>query len=154
MPATENTSCAVFDVDGTLAEFDAARLGHLVHGVEKHWEAFHQAMADAPVLAPVAQLLRRLKDSGTTIVICSGRPSGWAEHTAAWLRKNDIPFDGLYLRAADMDQASDPEVKRALLREMRRDGFDPWIVIDDRSSVVAAWRDEGLVCLQCAPGDF
>ena len=34
------TPCVVFDVDGTLAEFDADRLGHLVHGVEKHWDYY------------------------------------------------------------------------------------------------------------------
>jgi beta-phosphoglucomutase-like phosphatase (HAD superfamily) len=146
--------CVVFDVDGTLAEFDAGRLGHLVHGVEKQWDAFHDAMADAPLIAPVAKLMRRLKDSGETIVICSGRPRGWAEQTIAWLRKHDLPFDGIYLRAEGQDEASDPDVKRRALSEMKADGLIPWLVIDDRSSVVEAWRAEGLVCLQCAPGDF
>ncbi|WP_417262339.1 HAD family acid phosphatase [Celeribacter sp.] len=146
--------CVVFDVDGTLAEFDAGKLGHLVHGIEKQWDEFHHAMSDAPLIAPVAKLLRRLKDSGETIVICSGRPAGWAEHTMAWLRKHELPFDGIYLRAADQDEASDPEVKRRALAEMKADGLAPWLVIDDRSSVVEAWRAEGLVCLQCAPGDF
>ncbi|PZX10745.1 HAD family acid phosphatase [Celeribacter halophilus] len=146
--------CVVFDVDGTLAEFDAGRLGHFVHGVEKQWDAFHDAMADAPLIAPVAKLMRRLKDSGETIVICSGRPRGWAEYTIAWLRKHDLPFDGIYLRAEDQDEASDPDVKRRALAEMKADGLIPWLVIDDRSSVVEAWRAEGLVCLQCAPGDF
>ncbi|MBU2889611.1 HAD family acid phosphatase [Celeribacter halophilus] len=146
--------CVVFDVDGTLAEFDAGSLGHLVHGVEKQWDAFHDAMADAPLIAPVAKLMRRLKASGETIVICSGRPRGWAEHTIAWLRKHDLPFDGIYLRAEDQDEASDPDVKRRALAEMKADGLIPWLVIDDRNSVVEAWRAEGLVCLQCAPGDF
>jgi hypothetical protein len=41
-------TCVIFDIDGTLARFDADRLGHLVHGVDKHWDAFHAAMADAP----------------------------------------------------------------------------------------------------------
>jgi beta-phosphoglucomutase-like phosphatase (HAD superfamily) len=148
------TPCVVFDVDGTLAEFDADKLGHLVHGREKHWDEFHIAMAEAPLIAPVAKLMRRLKESGETIVICSGRPRGWAEHTIAWLRKHDLPFDGVYLRAENHDEASDPDVKRHALTEMKADGFRPWLVVDDRSSVVAAWRAEGIVCLQCAPGNF
>tara|TARA_X000000950_G_C13617944_1_gene538125 strand:- start:133 stop:597 length:465 start_codon:yes stop_codon:yes gene_type:complete len=154
MTSTPLTPCVVFDVDGTLAEFDAAKLGHLVHGVEKQWDAFHMAMADAPPIAPIAKLMRRLKQSGETIVICSGRPDGWAEHTIAWLHKHDLPFDGVYLRAKDQDAASDPEVKRQALAQMQADGLAPWLVIDDRSSVVDAWRAEGLACLQCAPGDF
>ncbi|MCF7747935.1 polynucleotide kinase [Sulfitobacter sp. M39] len=154
MTSAPLTPCVVFDVDGTLAEFDAAKLGHLVHGVEKQWDAFHMAMADAPLIAPIAKLMRSLKQSGETIVICSGRPDGWAEHTIAWLHKHDLPFDGVYLRAKDQDAASDPDVKRQALAQMQADGLAPWLVIDDRSSVVDAWRGEGLACLQCAPGDF
>jgi len=154
MTQKDLTPCVVFDVDGTLAEFDAETLGHLVHGVEKHWDEFHIAMADAPLIAPVAKLMQRLKDSGEIIVICSGRPQGWADYTIAWLRKHNLPFDGIYLRDADQDDASDPEVKRHALAQMKADGLRPWIVIDDRSSVVAAWRAEGIICLQCAPGDF
>lgn len=154
MKTAAATPCVVFDVDGTLAEFDAGRLGALVHGKEKLWDEFHAAMADAGLIEPVARLLRRLKESGETIVICSGRPKGWAEHTVAWLRKHELPFDGIYLRGEDQDDASDPEVKRRALAEMKADGFTPWLIVDDRSSVVQAWRDEGLVCLQCAPGDF
>lgn len=147
-------SCVVFDVDGTLAHFDADRLGHLVHGREKHWKEFHEAMASAPEIAPVAHLLRQLKGAGETIVICSGRPEAWAAYTVAWLQKRDLAFDAIYLRPAGADSASDPEVKRVLLQKMRADGLEPWIVVDDRSSVVEAWRKEGLICLQCAPGLF
>ncbi len=146
--------CVIFDVDGTLAQFDADRLGHLVHGTVKHWREFHEAMADADVISPVAHLLRRLKATGETIVICSGRPEDWVEHTTAWLKKHGLGFDAIYLRPRDANAASDPDVKRFLLEKMKADGFAPWIVVDDRSSVVQAWRDEGLVCLQCAPGDF
>jgi phosphoserine phosphatase len=27
-------------------------------------------------------------------------------------------------------------------------------IVEDRSSVVEMWRQQGFVCLQCAPGDF
>lgn len=151
-PATRR--CAIFDIDGTLAEFDAERLGPLVHGPEKHWDAFHAAMADTPVIEPVARVLRRIRAGGDAIVLCSGRPAGWQAQTVAWLEKNDLPFDGIYLRPGGADEMSDPDVKRGLLADMRGDGFEPWIVFDDRASVVAFWRSEGLVCLQCAPGAF
>ncbi|MEP2718347.1 polynucleotide kinase [Pseudophaeobacter sp.] len=154
MSAENAQPCVVFDVDGTLASFDADRLGHLVHGEDKDWQGFHQAMAEAAVIAPVAHLLRRLRMAGEHIVICSGRPAGWSTYTEAWLTQNDLGFDAIYLRPEGQDRMSDPEVKRQLLARMRGDGFEPWIVVDDRSSVVDLWRAEGLVCLQCAPGDF
>ncbi|MBT9383506.1 polynucleotide kinase [Pseudooceanicola sp. CBS1P-1] len=146
--------CVIFDIDGTLARFDSARLGHLVHGEEKHWDAFHEAMAGADVIAPVARLLRALKAGGAAIVLCSGRPEGWQPHTEAWLAQAGLSYDGIYLRPGGADSWPDPEVKAHLLARIRADGFDPWLVVDDRASVVAFWRAAGLVCLQCAPGDF
>lgn len=147
-------NCVIFDVDGTLATFDAERLGHLVHGVEKQWDDFHDAMADAPAIVPIVRLLRHLKAQGEQIVICSGRPVGWQTRTEEWLRRADIPFDAIYLRQQDEDALPDPEAKARALARIRADGLDPWLVVDDRASVVAFWREAGLTCLQCAPGDF
>ncbi|SLN41305.1 HAD superfamily, subfamily IIIB (Acid phosphatase) [Aquimixticola soesokkakensis] len=146
--------CVIFDIDGTLAEFDAPRLGHLVHGTTKRWQEFHDEMAAAAVIAPVARLLRSLKAQGEAVVLCTGRPEGWRAQTQAWLAQADIPHDALYLRRRDEDHASDPEVKRSALSRIKSDGFRPWLVVDDRSAVVDFWRASGLTCLQCAPGDF
>jgi beta-phosphoglucomutase-like phosphatase (HAD superfamily) len=146
--------CVIFDIDGTLAEFDAPRLGHLVHGPTKQWQNFHVAMASAPVIAPVARLLHRLRSGGEAIVLCSGRPDGWREETLAWLTTMEIEHDALYLRDRTSDSLSDPEVKQVALNRILADGFKPWLVVDDRNNVVAFWRNAGLTCLQCAPGDF
>jgi beta-phosphoglucomutase-like phosphatase (HAD superfamily) len=147
-------TCVIFDIDGTLARFDADRLGHLVHGVDKHWDAFHAAMADAPPILPVVRLLRHLRAQGEAIVLCSGRPVGWQAQTERWLRQADIPYDAIYLRQPDEDALPDPVAKARALDRIRADGHAPWLVVDDRSSVVAFWRGAGLTCLQCAPGDF
>lgn len=146
--------CVIFDIDGTLAEFDAERLGHLVHGENKHWQSFHEEMATAPLIEPVARLLHKLKAQGDAIVLCTGRPEGWRSYTSAWLESMGIPFDALYLRGHDEDRSSDPDVKEAALKRIHADGYRPWLVVDDRTSVVTFWREAGLTCLQCAPGDF
>nr|WP_064781703.1 hypothetical protein [Thalassospira tepidiphila] len=141
-------------MDGTLAHFDADALGHLVHGVEKQWDAFFDAMDHAKPIENIEKLLRILHASGHAILICSGRPAGWQHRSEAWLRAHDIPFDGMYLRPMDADHRSDEEVKEDLLAKIIEDGFNPWLVVDDRRRVVDKWRDMGLTCLQCAPGDF
>lgn len=146
--------CVIFDIDGTLAEFDAPRLGHLVHGQTKQWDAFHDEMRAAPLIEPVARLLHLLRAQGQRIVLCSGRPEGWRKQTLAWLDAMGIVADAVYLRAPHEDAHSDPDVKRSALARIRADGFRPWLVVDDRSAVVAFWRAAGLTCLQCAPGDF
>ena len=144
----------VFDMDGTLAHFGADALGHLVHGVEKQWDAFFDAMDHAKPIENIEKLLRILHASGHAILICSGRPAGWQHRSESWLRAHDIPFDGMYLRPEDADHRTDEEVKEDLLAKIIEDGFNPWLVVDDRRRVVDKWRDMGLTCLQCAPGEF
>jgi hypothetical protein len=43
-------------------------------------------------------------------------------------------------------------VKRELLEGLDRSKI--LFVVDDRRRIVEMWRSEGLVCLQCAPGEF
>jgi hypothetical protein len=43
-------------------------------------------------------------------------------------------------------------VKREML--IGNDKGKVLIVVEDRNRVVQMWREEGLVCLQCAPGEF
>ncbi|MBT2786111.1 MULTISPECIES: HAD family acid phosphatase [unclassified Halomonas] len=147
-------SAVIVDVDGTLAEFHPHQVSDWVLGSQKQWEPFFAHMAEAPVVEAVARLVKILKAQGQQIVICSGRPDSHREHTQRWLERHTIPFDAMYLRPEGDDHVDDEEVKAALLNQIRRDGFAPWLVLDDRDAVVAHWRALGLTCLQCAPGDF
>jgi hypothetical protein len=52
------------------------------------------------------------------------------------------------------DHQTDVELKRAWLAEARANGGAPDMVYDDRDSVVAMWRAEGVPCFQVAPGGF
>ncbi|TVP47637.1 MAG: polynucleotide kinase [Halomonas sp.] len=147
-------SAVIVDVDGTLAEFHPHQVSDWVLGSQKQWEPFFAHMAEAPVIEAVARLVKILKAQGQQIVICSGRPDSHRKHTQRWLERHTIPFDAMYLRPEGDDHVDDEEVKAALLKQMRSDGFAPWLVLDDRDAVVAQWRALGLTCLQCAPGDF
>ena len=148
------THAVIVDVDGTLAEFHPTKVHKWVLGPAKQWDPFFAFMAEAPVIEPVARLVKLLKAQGQKIIICSGRPDTHREHTHEWLTRNAIPFDAMYLRPDGHDHVDDEAVKEALLSTMREDGFEPWLVLDDRDAVVAQWRALGLTCLQCAPGDF
>ncbi|CAK9883864.1 MAG: hypothetical protein XXXJIFNMEKO3_00238 [Candidatus Erwinia impunctatus] len=146
--------CVIFDVDGTLAAFDPDQVGHWVLGEEKQWDPFFAAMAEAEVNADLQRLAQMLHAQQQAIVICSGRPDSHRAHTEAWLTRHNIPFVAAYLRPDEEDHVPDEEVKARLLQRMRDDGYQPWLVIDDRQAVVDFWRQAGLTCLQCAPGDF
>lgn len=149
-----NSNAVIVDLDGTLAEFDHAQVSHWVLGAEKHWGPFFEYMKDAPVIENVLRLVNILKQQGQCILICSGRPESHKQHSIDWMIKHNVPFDGVYLRPDHADSMPDEEVKKALLAKIHADGFQPWLVLDDRDAVVEGWRNLGMTCLQCAPGNF
>lgn len=145
------TNAVIFDIDGTLANIDH-RLHHLYGGSPDRWTAFFSAMDDDAIVEPIRELLWCVRDAGKKVVLCSGRPDNYREKTEKWLAVNGVEYDALYMRQ-EGDTRADHVVKAQLLRELREDGYDPFIVVDDRQSVVDMWRDSGLTCLQCAPMD-
>ena len=157
-------SCVIFDLDGTLADCK-----HRLHHIEqrpKDWPAFFEAMVDDAPKEELAWLFRAIRNSKAPTrsvleteaqfpvpVICTGRPDNYREATQAWLLRHSLLPRSLYMRS-EGDYREDDIVKRELLAQIIRDGYDPVLVIEDRNRVVNMWRDEGLTCLQCAPGDF
>lgn len=138
----------IFDIDGTLANVEH-RI-HYVRGKKKDWKAFSRNMhLDTPIEA-MHELIRVLK-AHYRIVLCTGRNEADRATTVAWLEKHGVPYDDLMMRA-DRDYRQDVVVKREMLDQIGRENV--LFVVEDRSSVVAMWREEGLMCLQCAPGDF
>lgn len=139
--------CIIVDIDGTLADVEHRR--HFVAGNKPHWKRFFDAMVDDPVIEEVKDIVNRYVGH-YTIILCSGRPSDYEEQTTTWLKDNAIYYDRLYMRTAG-DYRSDVIVKREMLNEIRKE-FDIFFVLDDRQEVVDMWREEGLRCLQVAPG--
>lgn len=138
---------AIVDLDGTLADC-SHRLHHVTAGA-RNWPAFFAGICDDLPVDPVRQVVRSLaKDF--KIVLCSGRPEDYRAVTVKWLDDYAIPYDSLYMRPAN-DTRADHIVKAQLLAGIRADGFEPFIVIDDRESVVAMWRENDLLTLQAAP---
>lgn len=141
----------ICDIDGTIADCEHRR--HLVTGKHKYYEEFYSlTMQDDPIW-PVINVFNALQQAGYTGLMCSGRSDNWREDTENWLRQHDVRYTKLYMRSHG-DYRADEVVKYELLCRMRKDGYNPSVVIDDRNKVVQMWRREGLVCLQAADGDF
>jgi phosphoglycolate phosphatase-like HAD superfamily hydrolase len=145
------SNCVIFDMDGTLA--DNSHRQHHLTGAKKNWAAFNEGIGEDTPHTPVAELARILLRAGLSIIICTGREERYRRVTETWMTMHDIPGERIYMRA-DGDYRPDHVIKLELLAQIRRDGFDPLLVIDDRNSVVKMWRDAGLTCLQAAEGDF
>lgn len=155
MPSKRNhILCAIVDIDGTLADCHHRR--HHVEKTPKDWDSFfdHKLIMRDKLIKPVWEVVMALHER-FPILYCSGRRENERSITEKWLYKHGLwnhPRK-LYMRQ-DGDRRSDVEVKRELLAQIRKDCYEPIVVLDDRQSVVDMWREEKLTCLQVAKGDF
>tara|TARA_R110000823_G_scaffold32114_3_gene90721 strand:- start:1515 stop:1985 length:471 start_codon:yes stop_codon:yes gene_type:complete len=154
-----DTKVIVFDIDGTLADVEHRR--HYVNCAsrkDRNWPAFNAAMVDDAPMNDIIWMLKTFKDAGCTIIIASGRGDRDHDKTVDWLRDVagvDGLYEKLYMRSDTTENGtSDYIVKKRILDDMRADGYDPYMTVDDRDQVVSMWRDNGIRCLQVAPGDF
>lgn len=143
----------VFDLDGTLA-LNEHRLHH-IRKTPKDYDAFYAACVDDLPNMCVMRILDLLYRAGEVRVeIWSGRSAQVRTETEGWLAGYGIdPLLLTRMRPAG-DHQPDVNLKRAWLRDARRNGGGPDAVYDDRDSVVAMWREEGVACFQVAPGAF
>jgi len=141
----------LFDLDGTLARIDHRR--HLVQGGQKRWREFYAACPLDELNEPVAAAWRAHRYAGCGLWIVSGRSDEVRRETEIWIKQHDLQPDNLLMRQAK-DHQPDVSLKHGWLRSGRIPKDRVLCVYDDRSSVVAMWREEGLACFQVAPGDF
>ena len=142
----------IVDIDGTVAEIQH-RL-HFVKDVPKRWEEFYGNIENDVPIMPVVRLIQSLwSDRANSIIFCTGRTDNYKPQTVAWLTKHVFRPTNLYMRSAG-DYRDDSVVKLELLAQMRADGFQPILAIEDRKRVVDMWRANGIFCMQVADGEF
>lgn len=145
------TKAILVDLDGTLCNVE-----HRVHHVRskpKNWKAFNESMDKDESYFWCIELIAAMKDRGYKVYFVTGREDNFRGMTEEWLKRHNVMHDGLYMRRSN-DFREDADVKEELYRQEIERHAQVLFVIDDRKSVVARWREMGLVCLQCAPGDF
>lgn len=143
----------LFDLDGTLALIDHRR--HFVEKPDKvdaDWRAFYAACVDDVPNLPVVAAFHAIGIHHERWIV-SGRSDEVKAETEAWLFKNGIQPERLLMRSAG-DHQPDVKLKRAWILDGTIPSVDVLCVYDDRASVVAMWREEGIPCFQVADGDF
>lgn len=151
---------AIVDIDGTLADL-THRLHYLQETPKNHEEFFHDAVMDSPIES-IWKAVRILKASGHCVIILSGRPANTGNDTESWLLAEQymteslepLPFDHLLMRQTG-DHKPDDQVKRQLFEMMLKAGLkieSIKVVIDDRESVCALWREFKLPLIQVEAG--
>ena len=140
------------DVDGTLA--NSLHREHYLETKPKNWSAYYENALEDPVYEDIIWLVKLLKECGNTILIVTARSEDRREITTKWLNEKaglSGAYDKIYMRDID-DYRDDDVCKKDMLDAIRKDGYDPYLVLDDRKMVVDMWRNEGLTCLQVRDG--
>lgn len=144
----------ICDLDGTLCNIDHRKKWVNTEG-KKNWPMFFAGIKNDTLNKWCADILYYLSAyTYNDIVFCSGRGSETRKMTQEWLDKikyNEISlrYKNLFMRQTG-DYRKDYIVKEILLDFEILTRYTPYLVIDDRKSVVDMWRRRGLICLQCA----
>jgi hypothetical protein len=140
----------IFDIDGTLA--DTSHRLHHIKANPPNWDAFFAECVHDPLYEPIRELAQVVAAQNYKILLVSGRSDKVREQTEAWLDQHGVPYHELHMRA-EGDYRQDFVVKSQILDAILADGKEIALVVDDRPSVVAMWRERGLTRLQCRDWD-
>ena len=142
----------LFDIDGTLANIEHRR--SFLRKNPQDWKQFNAEMgADTPNHPIVSLYFTLWESSKYNIELVTGRSEEFRKVTEQWMVWNEIPFNKIHMRK-DKDNRADHIIKKEILDELIKLGYEIEFVVDDRQQVVDMWRANGIVCLQCDVGDF
>lgn len=117
---------------------------------KKDWNKFYETVHEDAPINGVVQWVKSLYDQGYYVCVVSGRPLDKAGvATEEWLKKHDVPFHRLFMRAAG-DKRDDVIVKQEILDKMPKNQIA--FSIDDRPRVVRMWRANGVKCYDVGNG--
>lgn len=149
-PSGFKSDILIVDLDGTLCNIDH-RL-HYVKNGNKDWKNFFKEILNDTPNKWCLDLVEKFNKQ-YSIIFCSGRSDNERKTTEDWLNTHLTHSYELYMRNRQ-DYREDSIIKEIILDFEILTRYKPYFVIDDRQRVVDMWRKRGLVCLQCAPGDF
>tara|TARA_Y100001958_G_C21046406_1_gene414192 strand:- start:273 stop:725 length:453 start_codon:yes stop_codon:yes gene_type:complete len=144
----------IFDLDGTLAIIEKRLKESSMKNGKINWKKFFSdelIKKDLPN-PPVIKTANLFHQNGFKIYIFSGRSEKTKEATIQWLKKYDIPYDLLKMRAKN-DTRPDEVIKKEFVVELSI-LENIFLILDDREKVVKMWRSLQLPCFQVNQGLF
>lgn len=151
MTTKDHNKIIVMDIDNTIANIEHRR--KFVATKPKNWAAFNAAMHRDTPYEDIVWLNKVFWERGCIVLLASGRGEESREVTEQQMKQFGIQYQKLYMRPPK-DSRSDSIIKKEILDQIRAEFGEPYMVFDDRNSVVATWRENGVRCLQVADGNF
>jgi phosphoglycolate phosphatase-like HAD superfamily hydrolase len=149
-PPLEPRQTVVFDIDGVLS--DAVGRQHFLEMGRRDWNAFFEACGADPVIEEIARLLELL-DGSLHVVLLTGRPLRVRPQTLAWLERYGLRWDLLIMRDWG-DYSHVTAFKRAVVEELRAEGFDLRLALEDDPQNHAMYVEEGIPCVYIHSGYY
>lgn len=140
----------IYDVDGTLADVSGIRHYVTDDPKRKNFQKFHAAASYCRPNMEIVEMAQATARFGIYNFVVTARSEMWRYRTATWLRKWEVPYAALLMRA-DGDSRGDVEIKRDILARIREKGYRVVYAVDDNPSVIELWRSEGIHT-QVVPG--
>lgn len=140
----------VVDIDGVVA--DASHRQHLLAGRKPDWSGFFDACVGDPLIAEVARLVDLLAP-GLVVVLLTGRPLSVRVATLDWLARQRLRWDLLVMRDYG-DYSASRAFKRRAVGELRAEGFDLRLALDDDLRNCEMFRSEGIPCVYLHSGYY
>ena len=150
------TKAIIVDLDGTLA--NCLHRIHHVTGSKKDFDAFYAGIPNDVPNEWCLDLVTKYYTIGPRVLFVSGRSEKCRDATLEFLYQKCglVWFEDevvLFMRKEN-DYREDWIVKEEIFKQDIEPYFDILFAVDDRQQVVDMWRRNGIVCLQCAKGDF
>lgn len=153
-------TAVIFDLDGTLCNCE-----HRTHLVKaKKWTEFYEAARYDKVNTWCSAILDSIHATSEiflndiSILFVTGRPETYRDLTVDWLNTHvplilDSKSSNLYMRK-EGDYRADYITKKEIYEKHIKEQYNVLFVVEDRKQVVDMWRSLGIVCLQCAEGEY
>ncbi len=146
-------SLVILDIDGCVVDSDH-RLPHLLAGDRETYNKLHPQDTAMHAGRYIYTLLKSF--GHCDILFVTGRREDAREFTLAQLNAvlgSEVEDWQLLMRPIG-DERHDTELKPWLIEEAGWSLDKILMVIEDRDSTVAMWRERGITCWQTQPGSF
>lgn len=128
-------------MDGTLCDVRSIR--HYVLGKERNYHKFHTESVNCPGNLDVVEAAQKDHADGRAVLIVTAREDTFSTHTTFWLGFQEVEYDRMYMRKRG-DFRPDYEVKKDILDQIRKDGYNVVHAWDDNPNVIRLWQEEGI----------
>lgn len=124
------------DIDGVIA--DARHRQHHLEGRWRDWESFFVAASHDSVIPEQVEFLTAVPEE-QMIALVTSRPDWVAGITVEWLERKEIRWDVLIMRTTG-DHGPSAKMKTIAVKQLRSQGFNPILAIDDHPNNIAAYE--------------